>query len=243
MGNKILKISLILMLLSFGVKAQDYVTTAQDAVIKGSKYTYRIEQTTGNNVTWKVDAGGTVGTAVVENVLGKTYSKVDITWTQTGTFQVTATEQSNPGNCPTESTFSVTVVEATSVDVTISSVFNPFCASNIAAADNFKGDFTVTGGVPPYSATITIKDQTTPTPQEFTKVVSSNNAGVFSIKGNEINNIANFKVNLGDGSYVTDLIISDVTDKYGAPIAIPAGKEKIQITIYRNPAERTIEHN
>ena len=242
MGSKILKISLILMLLSFGVKAQ-YVSTPQDAVIKGSKYTYRIEQTAGNLVTWKVDAGGTAGVATVENVSGKTYSKVDITWTQTGTFQVTATEQSNPGNCPTESTFPVTVKEATSVDVTISSAFAPICASNIGVEDNFKGGFTITGGVAQYSATITIKDQATPTQQVFTKVVTSSIAGVFSIKGEEINNIGTFKVNLGDGNYVTDLIISNVTDKYGAPIALPAGKEKIQITIYQNPVVRTIQHN
>lgn len=247
MKNKLFKASVVLFLImmSFGVMAQDH-QTGTNSVAPNATVEYSLTKVSGSTFAWKVQKhngtsfqDATSGTDFVSTAIDDTKSGLSVKWLNTGSYRIVMIETTDVTCEGPENYLNVDVVDANS-RATYSFVANTeYCAS-----DDAKKDITVTVAK---DAAATLKYPLTLTYKvTLDGVVSAEKTKTIASSGLVFPTIAEIKnatINAGSGDYPAKFEVVSVTDGYGATIPSVDGVTSKDITIYKNPTARIIQHN
>lgn len=228
-----IKILVILVFAVVGLGANVQAQSDQTA-LTGSEYTYSVAERTNFSYAWEITKGGLDASGDVV-LTGANTKDLKVKWNTPGTYILTLTETSEH-NCSviTKSTYKVLVEDGVFAWSALN--LGKVCHTEI---QTMAVTITLSGGVAPYKATYEMLDEAG-TPVKFTKEITSDNGGVFTIDNTVIDDLNTFVVNRGDDSYTFDIKLINITDKYNTPIPdyTITGME-----LYRNPNSSTITHD
>ena len=220
-----LKLLMILVGIFFltNVNAQTWTNNAQNAVIVGSTFNYKVDNNGGAlNYTWSVTGSGTLPTIATPDA-----SQTAITWGAAGTFTVQLEAVMQDGSCSIIKTFPVTVVANNSTLVFDEASISD-CASTGTNTSLSLG-VTLDSGVAPWTVKYSIN------------AVAQADASLAN--GEKLTIPHEFTNNPGGSPQLVEIVITDAFDAYGVKpdgVSFPVTKT---LTLNELPNTSEIQHD